>query len=121
MEYPHQITFDPPGFLAGFTKEIQDFINRLISEMKMTKLSENVLQIDYPQEIVSQIRTVNVDDCIYRLDIVFKGHEGHRFCFFPHAGWTRENFFQNDRFMNVIRTPEKNRLTLTYPKLKKRA
>ncbi len=89
-----------------------------IEGTRMTLLAENVLQIDYPEALVEQIRTVNVDDTVFRIDLILKGTQGvDRECLFPKVPWTRKNFFRNARFDNGRRTEAPGRVTIEYPTL----
>ena len=91
-------------------------IKEAIEGTKMVLLAENVLQITYPEELVEQVRTVNVDDTIFRIDLVLKGTQGlDRERLFPDVPWNRKNFFENKRFDHAKRTESPGRVTIEYP------
>lgn len=50
---------------------------------------KDTLVIRYPKNIVKQVRVVNVNDCIFRLDYV--EHKEFKWCFFPMFPETTEN------------------------------
>jgi len=54
----------------GLTADAQEWLRRLRNEVTITMLAENIIQIKYPADIVELIKTVNVDDTIYRLDFI---------------------------------------------------
>ena len=68
-EYPKQIGYDGPRNLGGFYPEFHDLVEKLMIGLMFTMLAENVIQVEYPAELVWQIRTVNVDDTIYLVSI----------------------------------------------------
>jgi len=115
-EYPREITF---GSVLDRCKNPDDLnagLRCVITNTKMTMLAENILQIDYPEELVEQVRTVDVDDTIFRIDLVKKETFGlDRVCLFPHVPWKRENFFKNRRFDQGRRTETPGRVVLEYP------
>lgn len=80
-EYPKQIGYDGPRNLGGFYPGFHDLVEKLKIGLKFTMLAENIIQVEYPAELVWQIRAVNVDDTIYRLDFLLKGHEEDRVAF----------------------------------------
>ena len=120
QEYPKNISFSsrldwwahygcPPK-----TKEA-------IEGIKITMLAENILQIDYPKELVEEVRTVNVDDTVFCIDLVLKGTQGlDRERLFPLAPWNRRNFFLNHRFHDGKRKETPGRLVIEYPSLDER-
>ena len=70
--YPKTISFectDP----KGCTPDAKEWLRRIKAEVKLTLLSKNVLRVDYPTDIVKQVRRVNVDDRIFRLDLISPG------------------------------------------------
>lgn len=112
VKYPKEVYFEKPRF-----SEENLEIKEVVANTKMTLLDENILQVEYPQDLVKQIRCVNVDDSIFRLDFVLYKSDYVRYCFFPHCGWNRENFFKNKRIDNYKRDESDGRLVLTFPKL----
>jgi len=114
QDYPKTIPFETCN-PTGLTKDAQNWISRLKKEVKITLLAENILNIEYPSDIVKEIRTVNVDDLIYRLDFI--APEDRFFncgCIFPDIPWNNRAFMQN-RWINGVRKSIKGNLTLTYP------
>lgn len=116
-DYPKQISYDGPRNLGGFYPEFHDLVEKVMIGLKFTMLAENVIQVEYPAELVWQIRAVNVDDTIYRLDFLLKGHEEDRVAFFPHIHWNRRNFFRKGRFNHSKRTTFDGKIVIEYPKL----
>jgi hypothetical protein len=116
-EYPRKISYDGPRNLGSFYPDFHDLVVKVMIGLKFTMLAENIIQVEYPAELVWQIRTVDVDDAIYRLDFLLKGHEEHRIAFFPHVHWNRKNFFLNGRFNNSKRTTSDGKIVIEYPKL----
>lgn len=117
-EYPKEITFDSVLDRCKNPNNIPDGIRATIANTKMALLAENVLQIDYPEALVEQVRTVDVDDTIFRIDLVKKETFGlDRICLFPHVPWKRENFFKNKRFDHGKRTETPGRVIIEYPAL----
>lgn len=116
-KYPKQISYDGPRNLGGFYPEFHDLVRKVMIGLKFTMLAENIIQVEYPAELVWQIRTVNVDDTIYRLDFLLKGHEEDRIAFFPYVHWNRKNFFKKGRFYNSKRTTSDGKIVIEYPKL----
>lgn len=94
--YPKTINFkcaDP----KGLTPDAQEWLRRVKAEVKLTLLSKNVLRVDYPTDIVQRIRRVNVDDCIFRLDLIDPGDKFWTcHCIFPHIPWeTKRVIFEH--------------------------
>lgn len=116
-EYPKQIGYGGPCNLGGFYPELNDFIEKLMIGLKFTMLAENIIQVEYPAELVWQIRIVNVDDTTYRADFLLKGHEADRIVFFPYVHWNRKNLFRNGRFNHSKRTTSEGKIVTEYPKL----
>lgn len=116
-EYPKQISFDGPRNWGSFFPELRNLVEKVMIGMKVTMLAENIIQVEFPAELVYQIRTVDVDDTIYRLDFLLKGHEENRLAFFPHVHWNRKNFFRNGRFDHGKRTTSDGKIIIEYPKL----
>lgn len=116
-EYPKQISCDGPRNLDSFYTEFHNLVEKVMIGMKVTMLAENIIQVEFPAELVYQIRTVNVDDTIYRLDFLLKGHEENRLAFFPYVHWNRKNFFRNGRFHHSKRTTSDGKIIIEYPKL----
>lgn len=114
--YPKRISYDGPRNLASYTPGFHDLCREVMTGMRMTMLDENILQIEYPANLVKQIRTVNVDDSVFRLDFILTGHDT-RVCFFPYVPWGRKDFFQNKRFLSGQREEKPGKLIITYPKL----
>ena len=93
-------------------------IKEAIEGTRITLLAENLLQIDYPEALVEQVRTVDVDNTIFRIDLILKETQGlGRECLFPPVPWPRESFFRNARFDNGRRTEAPGRVTIEYPTL----
>lgn len=113
-EYPKQINFKTVK-PDGFSQSAREWLERLNNEVKMTMLAENILQIEYPPDIITNIRTVNVDDCIYRLDFIAPDD---RFwlckCVFPNVPWNNK-VFMTSRWHLGRRIEINGLLTLTYP------
>lgn len=116
-QYPKRISYDGPRNMGSFFPAIHDLLQQVMIGLRMTHLDENVLQVEYPADLVQQIRLVDVDDTIFRLDFVLTGHPENRFCFFPHTHWGRKNFFKNGRFNNCRREETNGRLLVICPKL----
>ena len=117
--YPREISFDSPLRNIKEEEPAYDYIKKVVDNTHMYQLDENIIKIIYPSDLVKEIRTVNVDDCIFRLD--FKYREEHFLyeSFFPNCGYNSENFFKNRRFYNSERIEETGKLTLIYPQLRK--
>ena len=117
QKYPKDISFSSRlTYWAHYDCPVR--IKKAIEGTKMVLLAENILQIDYPEELVEQVRTVDVDDTIFRIDLVLKGTQGlGRECLFPEVPWDRKNFFKNKRFDNGKRTETPGRVTIEYPTL----
>ena len=116
-DYPKQISYDGPRNLGGFYPEFHDLVEKLKIGLKFTMFAENIIQVEYPAELVWQIRTVNVDNTIYRVDFLLKGHEEDRIAFFPYVHWNRKNFFKKGRFNHSKRTTSDGKIVIEYPKL----
>lgn len=112
-DYPKKIVFEYCD-KKGFTPDAQEFISRLEKEIVITMLAENVIRIDYPSDLIKQVRTVNVDDTIFRLDFIDKAE---RFlicgCVFPNVPWGRK--FMQTRWGHGKRTETPGSLTIEYP------
>lgn len=113
-QYPRTVTFETAN-PEGFTPVARSWLERLRREVRMTMPAENILRIEYPSDIVEQIRSVNVDGCIYRLDFI---SPGNRFfmcnCVFPSVPWNRRDFM-NNRWPLGRRTEAEGVLTVEYP------
>lgn len=114
--YPRAVTFETAN-PEGFTPEARSWLERLRKEVRMTMPAENILRIEYPSDIVTQIRTVNVDGCIYRLDFI--SPEDRFFmcdCVFPSVPWNSREFM-NGRWAMGCRSEGDGVLTIIYPPL----
>ena len=117
-EYPKEITFDSALDQCKNPDDLNSGLRCIITNTKMTLLAENILQIDYPEDLIEQVRTVDVDDTIFRIDLIKKEPFWYsRVCLFPHIHWNRENFFKNKRFDNGKRTETPGRVVIEYPTL----
>lgn len=67
--YPQSIGFESTS-PKGFTPDAQQWLRRIKDEVKISLPKKNVLRIEYPSDIVKQVRCVNVDDSIFRLDLI---------------------------------------------------
>lgn len=118
QKYPKEITFGSALDRCKDPNDLNAGIRVIITNTKMAMLAENILQIDYPEELIEQVRTVDVDDTVYRIDLVKRETIGlGRICLFPHVPWNHENFFKNKRFDNGKRTETPGRVTIEYPTL----
>ena len=120
QEYPKTLTFG--SRLSRYPHDDHpQYAKDAIVGTTFTLLTENVLQVDYPEALVEQVRTVDVDDSIFRIDLVYRNSNGlGRECLFPHVPWTRENFFFNRRFDDGRRTTSPGRVVIEYPTLEER-
>lgn len=111
--YPKSITFKCYD-TKDFTPDAQAFISRLKNEIVITMPAENIIHIEYPADIIRQVRTVNVDDTIYRLDFIDKDNS-YRMCncVFPDVPWGRD--FMRTRWNQGKRTEKPGSLTIEYP------
>lgn len=110
--YPKKIAFECSD-KKGLTPDAQAFISRLENEVVIMMPAENIIRIDYPADLIKQVRTVNVDDTIYRLDFIDKTEGFFRTCVFPDVPWDRE--FMRTRWNHGKRTEAPGRLTIEYP------
>lgn len=114
-QYPRTIGFKLHD-TEGLTDDARQWLDRLKAEVKMTMPTENSLVIEYPSDIVSQIRRVNVDDCIFRLDFFDPGDKFHFVhCVFPDVPWNNRTFMQ-EYWDKCIRIENKGQLTLEFHK-----
>jgi len=116
MEYPITIGFDTAN-PEGLTDDAKEWLRRIKNEVKLTMPTKNMLHIEYPVDIVKEVRTVNIDDKIYRLDLT--APEDKYFmckCIFPHIPWSNHEFMRN-RWKHGIRTESKGLLTIEYPSI----
>lgn len=112
MSFPKQINFESAN-PKGLTTEAQDWLERIRNEVEIFLLDEKTIQIKYPHDIISRISVVNIDDTIYRLDLIDKDDKFWT-CnsIFPNVPWNgNHKFFQN---MKGIRTAEPDKLTIKY-------
>lgn len=114
LNYPKQINFkchDP----NGMTPDAQEWIGRIKEETKIMMLAENIIQITYPADIVEQIRTVNIDNVIYRLDFVAPDDQFWMCdCVFPEVPWNNHDFMKN-RWGKGLRVESEGVLLIEYP------
>jgi len=100
----------------GLTADAQEWLSRLRNEVTITMLAENIIQIKYPSDIVELVKTVNVDDTIYRLDFIAPDDRfGMCNCVFPDVPWNNHDFMQN-RWGKGLRVESKGVLFIEYPK-----
>ena len=112
--YPKPVQFQTHDG-SGFTDEAKAWLERIRTEVKLSMLAENVLRIEYPTDLVAQVRTVNVDDCIFRLDLYDPGDRFHLcHCIFPDVPWNNR-LFMLGRWPKQKRTEEPGVVTLTFP------
>lgn len=116
-DYPKQISYEGPRNLGDYHPEIYDLVEKLKEGLKFTMLAENIIQVEYPAELVWKILTVNVDNIIYRVDFLLKGLEEDRIVFFPNVHWNRKNFFMKGRFNYGKGTISYGKIVIEYPKL----
>jgi len=117
MGYPKEIRYESPlrHFHPGMAPEL---IQKVVEQTKMFMIDENIIQILYPEDLVEDIHTVNVDNYTYRLDFKYKNEQCVLWeCYFPEVPWNRENFFKNKRFANGKRIEMPGNLVIEYPKL----
>lgn len=86
------ISFTSPN-PKGLTPEAQEFLKSLVEGLKMEMPDKDTLVVHYPKDLVKQVRVVNVDDTIFRLDFV--DHKDYRWCVFPNVPWNNRKFFFN--------------------------
>lgn len=115
--YPREITFRSP--LSEKRSLFPAFRARLESALSKTRfilLDENTLQIDFPQDKVRQVRVVNIDDSIFRVDFILVEDPAamHRVNLYPDTGWNHENFFRRGKFDNCRREDAPGRVVLTF-------
>lgn len=113
-KFPIEIDFECHD-TKGLTPDARQWINRLKEEVKIKLLAENGIGIKYPPDIVKEIRTVNVDDMIYRLDFI---DPGNRFnmcnCVFPKVPWNNKEFMTK-RWPHGKRYGREGCLIIRYP------
>lgn len=117
MSYPKEISYESPlrHFNIGKAPEL---IQKVVDQTRMFLIDENIIQITYPEDLVEDIHTVNVDDYIYRLDFKYKNDDCLLWeCYFPEVPWNRWNFFKNKRFHRGKRIEMPGNLVIEYPKL----
>lgn len=118
MQYPKELEVETP--LSEFEKESDapQLLKEVVARTKFTLLEENILQIDYPQNLVEQVREVNIDNWIYRIDFIYRDEPlSLKNCFFPKVPWTSKNFFRTGRFGKGKRTESENRIVIEYPRI----
>ena len=116
-QYPKQISFGSRLTRWPKDEHPQRSVDA-IARTRFTLLAENKLRIDYPEDLVEQVRTVDVDHAIFRIDLVYRGTEGlGRETLFPEVPWTRENFFFNRRCDHGRRTTAPGCVVIEYPSL----
>ena len=112
--YPRTLGFECHN-PDDFTGEARAWLERLRKEVRMTMPAENILRIEYPADIVRQIRTVNIDGMIYRLDFIDPNDEFWLIhCVFPNVPWNNREFMKS-RFGRGKRTESEGMLTIEYP------
>lgn len=90
-EYPKEIEFSTRASL-GLTPNAQNFLAILKEKISLRMLEKNELEITYPANMVKEVRIVNVDDQIFRLDFV--DYKDYRWCIFPDIPWNNRAFFE---------------------------
>ena len=116
MQYPKVLEVKTPLSDYENAEDAPKLIRDVVAQTKFTMLAENILQIDYPTDLVEQVREVNVDDSIYRIDFIYRDTPAsvHN-CFFPKVPWFSKNFFETGRFAKSQRTVMRNRIKIEYP------
>lgn len=89
--FPKKIEFSTRNFL-GLTSDAQNFLAILKEKISLRMLSEYELEVIYPTNMVREVRIVDVDDIIFRLDFV--DYAGYRWCVFPDVPWSNRAFFE---------------------------
>ena len=118
--YPKSISFKVIS-PEGMTEDARKWFRRLREEVKMTMLAENILRIEYPSDVVSEIKVLNVDDSIFRLNFVDPEKKFNLLnCIFPYVPWNLNEEFFKDRFRKLKRTDSEGVLILEYPPAKKK-
>lgn len=114
MQTPNNISFESAN-PRGFTPDAQQWLRRVKDEVKISLPEKNILRVEYPADIVEQVRCVNVDDSIFRLDLIDpRGKFWNCNCIFPDIpADSRKLILEN--WGKTVRHEENGVLTITYP------
>lgn len=118
--YPKKITFESPlDDNRSMLPARREKLKSALSKTTFTLEAENILRIDYPPEEVRQVRIVNIDDSILRVDFVLADDPAdamHRVCLFPQSGWNRKTFFSKGFFNDLTRKDTPGKTVIKFPK-----
>ena len=114
--YPKNIGFESAN-PTGFTPDAQQWLRRIKDEVRISLPEKNILRIEYPKDIVKQVRCVNVDDSIFRLDLIDpRGKFWTCNCIFPNLpADSRKHMLEN--WGKGVRHEDNGVLTITYPEI----
>lgn len=115
-EFPKTIGFESAN-PTGYTPAAQQWLRRIKDEVRISLPEKNVLRIEYPADIVKQVRCVNVDDSIFRLDLI-DPRDRFWICnsIFPKLpADSSKHMLEN--WGQGLRNEENGVLTITYPKI----
>lgn len=90
-----------------------------LSKTTFTLEAENILRINYPPEEVRQVRIVNIDYSVFRVDFILADdpHALRRVNLFPRAGWHQNNLFANGSFDRMQREDGPGFARLIFPEI----
>ncbi len=106
LSYPRILPFTTPldKRAACLIPETRTWLENVVSQTKISMPSENVLVVDYPENLVGRVKFVNIDDSILRIDFYKDKEDLLGYCFFPEIPWNRKNFFGNGRWNSGVIT-----------------
>lgn len=101
----------------GVTPDAQQWLRRVKDEVKISLPEKNVLRVEYPKDIIKQVRCVNVDDSIYRLDLIDPRNKFWNCnCIFPNLpADSRKHMLEN--WGKSKRHEERGVIVITYPEI----
>ena len=70
LSYPRILPFRTPldERTACLIPDTRTWLEEVVSQTKISMPSENVLVVDYPENLVGRVKFVNIDDSILRID-----------------------------------------------------
>lgn len=100
---------------SEFAPDAQQWLRRVKDEVKISLPEKNILRVEYPADIVKQVRCVNVDDSIFRLDLI---DPRDKFwicnCIFPDLpADSRKHMLEN--WGKGVRKEDRGVVEITYP------
>lgn len=113
-EYPKTIAFSCSDD-ADLSTDAKIWLTRIKKEVHISMPMENAIRIDYPTDLVGQVRMVNVDDTILRLDL--KDPCGRFWMcdsIFPNLPWDMRRFMR-ERWSKGVRRQGDGCVTFVYP------